>query len=47
VWQDTWVVSVKAVPGPVHVDVVGMSMQGEAGYTTAGFAVARPDGNCA
>ena len=46
VWSDTWVVSLKAVPGPVHIDVVGMSMQGNAGYTTSGFAVARPDGSC-
>jgi hypothetical protein len=46
-WADTWTVSPKAAAGPVHVDVVGMTFQGESGYTTAGFAVARPDGSCA
>jgi len=45
-WSDSWTLSAKAAPGPVHVDVVGLASSGQSGYTTAGFAVAGPDGRC-
>jgi hypothetical protein len=46
IWRDTWTVSPKAPPGPVHVDVVGIAAGAGAGSITTGFAVARLDGTC-
>jgi hypothetical protein len=46
-YQDTWVVGVKAPPGTVNVDVVGVNGDGASGQTKVAFAVANSGGGCA